>query len=130
MLLKKYSAHISYLSAILCKLLGKEPLSVQDINSGRNISQFNVEGVYVISTPDDSEFVYVGRTQRKTVAGRIKDHHCLNTNSDLKGMLSILKNYPQDIDNYLVRCIEIRDPRERTLFEHFLISILQPRFNK
>jgi len=131
--LNKYSDRISDLNAMLFELLKKEPIAVQDIVYlfGRNISQFYVEGVYMISTPDDNEIVYVGKTRTKSVAGRVKDHRSINTNSDLKGMLSkLFKDYPQDIDNYLVRCIEIRDPRERTFFEHFLISILQPHFNK
>ena len=84
----------------------------------------------MISTPKDNEFVYVGKTQTKTIIGRIADHKSIDTKSDLKGMLKISPNYPQEIDRYLVRCTGISDTKERTFFEHFAISILQPMFNK
>jgi len=92
--------------------------------------RFNIEGVYAISTPGDNEIVYVGKTLTKSVIGRIADHRNIDTMSDLKGMLKLLTNYPQEVDSYLVRCIEVTDARQRTLFEHFAISVLQPAFNK
>jgi len=127
--MEKYSTRISEFHTQLCELLSKGALSIHNIIK-KKPSQFNVEGVYAISTPDDREIVYVGKTLTKSVIGRLSDHRSIDTKSDLKGMLKLFSDYPQEIDHYLVRCVEVADPRKRTYFEHFSISILQPPFNK
>jgi len=126
---KEYSARISRFFSQLFELLSTYPLAIRDVLTNRP-SRFNLEGVYVISIPDDSEIVYVGKTRTKSVIERLRDHRSIDTKSDLKGMLKLFSNYPQEINDYLVRCAEVTDPRKRTMFEHFLISILQPPFNK
>jgi hypothetical protein len=94
-------------------------------------SLHNASGVYLIIPPDGSRVVYVGKTRSKSIAGRMKDHLSIDTNSDLKGMLkNVFTNYPQEKENYLVQYIAIPDDKERTLFEHFAIAVLNPPFNK
>lgn len=126
---EEYSALISRLRSQLRDLLSSVALTVHDVRF-EEPPQFNVEGVYVISTPDDGEIIYTGKTRTKTVIERIADHRSIDTKSDLKGMLKMFLDYPQEIDEYLVRCVEISDSRDRTFFEHFSISVLQPPFNK
>jgi hypothetical protein len=92
--------------------------------------KFNVEGIYAISTPDDSKVVYMGKTRRLTIAGRMCDHKNTDTTSDLKGMLKQHLDYPQERDTYLIRGLEVQDERRRTMLEHFIISIIDPPFNK
>ena len=126
--LEGYSTRINEFSNLVSELLSMNPLTIRDVIKGP--SRFSVEGVYSISTPDDSEIVYVGKTRTKTIVGRIRDHRSIDTKSDLKGMLKLFSSYPQEIDDYLVRCVEIVDAKKRTFFEHFSISTLQPPFNK
>ncbi len=126
---KKYSSRDSEFRILLFEVLSTEALTIRDVLI-KSPSRFNAEGIYIISTPDDSEIVYVGKTRTKSIFGRIKDHRSINTRSDLKGMLKMFSDYPQEIDDYLVRCVEVADARRRTFFEHFTISILQPPFNK
>ena len=113
----------------LTRLLNSISQTVRDVAFDLP-TEFDVEGVYIISTPDDKEMVYTGRTKTKSVTGRVQDHRRINTGSDLKGMLKTHKSYPQETDDYKVRCIEIIDPRERTFFEYFVIGVLKPAFNK
>ncbi len=110
-------------------MLSREARCIRDVLDNKP-SAFDVEGVYVISTPDDSQFVYVGKTRTKTIVERIRDHRSIDTQSDLKGMLKRHPEYPQEIDRYFVRCAEERDARLRTFLEHFVIGVLQPPFNK
>lgn len=127
--LKEYGAQISEFGEKLVKFLSLGARTIHNVLDKKPL-QFNVEGVYIISTPDDEKIVYAGKTSTKSIAERLRDHRNIDTTSDLKGMLKLFADYPQDIDNYLVRCVEVTDSRERTLFEHFAISILQPVFNK
>lgn len=113
----------------LARLLISSTHTIQDVAFSLH-TKFDIGGVYVISTPNDKEIVYAGRTKTKSVVGRIRDHRSINTSSDLKGMVRINPSYPQGIDSYRVRCIEIIDPRERLFFEHFVIGVLKPTFNK
>jgi hypothetical protein len=127
--LEEHSAQVSKFSTQLLELLSTDAYTVHDIMM-KKPTRFNVEGVYIITTPDDNKIVYVGKTRTKSVLDRIRDHLNIDTNSDLKGMLKLFPAYPQEIYEYLIRCIDIPDARERTFFEYFLISILQPPFNK
>lgn len=126
--LEEYSARIGEFGRQLQELLSSNALTIHDLIKGP--SRFNIEGVYIISTPDDSEMVYAGKTRTKSIIDRFRDHRGIDTSSDLKGMLRLNPNYPQQIDEYLVRCVEVADARRRTFLEHFLISILQSPFNK
>ena len=124
-----YPARIAALRGRLSTLLSSEPARIRDVLDGEPAA-FDVEGVYAISTPDDSRFVYAGKTRTKTVLGRIRDHRSVDTQSDLRGMLQRYRDYPQEIDSYLVRCQQERDARQRTFLEYFVIGVLQPSFNK
>jgi len=129
MKINKYSNRIKEFEKLLTKLLEKDSLSIKEIVS-KSPNSFNFKGVYLISTPTDSEIVWAGMTD-KTIYNRIFDHQRLGHRpSNLKAILKNNSNYPQDIENYLVRCIEIAKNRRRSLFEHFAISILEPTFNK
>ncbi len=129
--LEEHSVRISEFRSQLSKLLSTGTLTIHNILM-KKPSRFNVKGVYLISTPDDNEIVYVGKTRTKSVIGRLSDHRTKDTKSDLKRMLKLklFSDYPQEVNNYLVRCVEVVDSRKRTFFEHFSISILQPPFNK
>ncbi len=127
---EEYTNRISEFRNQLFKLLSTPALTIRDILKEKP-PRFNVEGVYIISTPNDREHVYVGKTKTNTVVGRVADHRHKDTKSDLKGMLlKLFSDYPQKIDDYLVRCVEVADARKRTFFEQFSISVLQPHFNK
>lgn len=126
---EEYSDRISILQRSLFELISSRAFTIQDILREKP-PRFNVKGAYAISTPDDNGIVYVGKTLTKSVIGRVADHRNINTKSDLKGMLKFSPTYSQNIGDYLVRCIEIPDGRQRSLFEHFAISVLQPTFNR
>ena len=127
--LKEYDARISEFREKLLQLLSVDARTIRNVLDKKPL-QFNVEGVYIISTPDDRKIVYAGKTSTKSIIARLRDHRNIDTTSDLKGMLKVFADYPQEIDDYLVRCVEIMHSRERTFFEYFVISILQPPFNK
>ena len=129
MKLQDSSSNIESHKEKLTRLLYSSVRTIQDVAFSLP-AEFDVEGVYVISTPNDKEIVYAGRTKTKLVIGRIKDHRSTNTNSDLRGMVRINPSYPQGIDTYRVRCTEIIDYKERLFFEHFVIGVLKPAFNK
>ena len=92
-------------------------------------SQFDIQGVYIITTPDDKEIVWVGETTTPKVIERIKYHCTLKQSSDLNVVLKKHPDYPQDYNLYLVRCFGETDVRRRGQLEHFLIGVLQPVFN-
>ena len=129
MLDKDYKRRISELKEYLSSILKSDAIPIYEIIKNKP-HQFDVRGIYTITTPDDNTIVWVGQTRTKTVAGRIRDHCKLNQSSDLNVMLRNYPSYPQDYDAYLVRCFEEVDERERSQLEHFLIGVLQPVFNK
>ena len=126
---KNYTRRISELYEHLSTILGKDATPIGVILKNKP-KQFDVRGVYIITTPDDREIVWVGKTTTKTVIGRLQAHRTINTSSDLNVILKKYPDYPQDCNIYLVRCLEETDARERGQLEHFLIGILQPVFNK
>ncbi len=125
----KYSYNVNEFSSMLNKLISSDPITFFKALTTKEI-KLNVEGVYIISTPNDSEIIYAGKTKSKSVLGRMKDHFSLKTDSDLRGMLKLFPSYPRDIDNYLIRCLEVPDARKRTFFEYFATGVLRSPFNK
>ena len=111
------------------KALRSEPMRIGKIHADKP-SSYEVPSVYFISRPKDKGIVYVGKTQSKTVLGRIKDHRSISTNSDMKGMLKNNPAMTQDVDEYFVRMIRLDDDKERGHFEHFAIGVLKPALNK
>ncbi len=124
-----YSKRISELHECLSMILEKAATPINMILKNRP-HQFNVKGVYVITTPDDNKIVWVGKTTTLKVYERIKHHCTLRQSSDLNVVLKKHLDYPQDCNKYLVRCFEETDTRQRGQLEHFLIGVLQPVFNK
>ena len=126
---KDYSKRISELNKRLPTILGKDAVPIGIILKEKP-EQFKVEGVYIITTPDDKKIVWVGETTTLKVNERIKHHCTLKQSSDLNVVLKNYPDYPQDYNVYLVRCLEETDARQRGQLEHFLISVLQPVFNR
>ncbi len=126
--IKDLDDRLSEFKSRLIKLLEAEPVRVREVIDN-SPDEFKVEGVYAISTPDD-DLAYVGMTRTKLVSERIKDHRYIDTKSDLKGMLKMNPEYPQEADDYLVRCVEVSDGRTRMFFENFAIGVLRSPFNK
>jgi len=112
----------------LNKLLNSELIKLKDLL--QNKDTFNFPAVYIFSKPNSKEVVYVGRTKTLYLWERIKDHKTINTKSDLNIMIKGKENYPQIVDEYMIRCLKIEDGRERMFFENFVIAILQPELNK
>jgi len=105
-----YSSRISELQEHLSTILEKDAVPIGEILKSKP-DEFNVKGVYIITTSDDKEIVWVGETTTLTVKERIK-HHCkLNQSSDLNVVLKKNPDYPQDCNIYLVRCFEETDAR-------------------
>ena len=76
--------------------------------------------VYIISAPDNDAVIYAGQTGN--ISQRMKDH----MGNDL---FQKLKLNNQDSKWYNVRYRRMMDPRQRTLFEHFVIGALKPKHN-
>jgi hypothetical protein len=127
--LRECDVRVSGLKKQLTRLLTSEAVSIGRVLADKP-NGFAVSGVYAISTPADDEIVYVGKTRTKPIIGRLADHRSLDTKSDLRGMLKIHSDYPQQINEYVARCLCVVDDRQRTFLEHFCIGVVQPRFNK
>ena len=120
---------MSELRKHLSTLLAKDAFLIGEILKNKP-QQFDVQGVYIITTPDDKKIVWVGETLTLTVNERIKHHCTLKQSSDLNMVLKRHAEYPQDYNGYLVRCLKETDVMKRGQLEHFLIGVLQPTFNK
>jgi len=116
---------------MLKRLMENERLTLKEAKTG---DKYNHHGVYVLTRPDNDEVVYVGKTTTGStgIKRRIEAHLRISKigKSNLKAFLKKHRDYPQDPKEYYVRGIEIEDPRERGLFECFLISVLNPPFNR
>jgi hypothetical protein len=129
----KCNSRIRLLSSQIERLLSAEAISIAALLDAPD--RHKVPGVYVISTPNDDEIVYIGKTRTGTIASRLKDHRSLDdkqakSSSDLRGMLSRNRNYPSKPEEYLVRYFQIDQEKDRHWFEHFAIGVLAPPFNK
>ncbi len=96
----------------------------------KNKEKFDFEGVYIISKPENLIPIYAGKTDTKKISGRVYDHKTLSEGSDLKGMVKNKPNFSQNIEEYNIRFMEIKNDRKRMLFENFIISALNPELNK
>jgi hypothetical protein len=116
---------------MLKRLMENERLTLKEAKTG---DKYNYHGVYVITRPDNDEVVYAGKTTTGStgIKRRIEAHLRISKigKSNLKAFLKKHRDYPQNPKEYYVRGIEIEDPRERGLFECFLISVLNPPFNR
>jgi hypothetical protein len=123
-----WAERIRRLTERLEKLLSSQLYLIGDV-ADKNTSH-GAYGVYVIRTPDGSKVVYAGRTKSKDMAGRMFDHLNSGTASDLGGMLKLNPYYPQEKRKYLVQYANVPENRDRIMFEYFVISVLEPPFNK
>jgi len=103
-----YNNRISAFTKMMFEILDSEPINIRVLVSEKP-SRFNVAGVYLINSPADDNIVYVGRTKTNTITKRIQDHRSINTDSDLKGKLKMYSDYPQKINEYLIRCLAVSD---------------------
>jgi len=92
---------------------------------------FDFPGVYLATSQDDCEIMYVGRTKRNTkgdlttIKARMQAHKGRG-----KGRTSDLRNKVGDeCLRYNTRAVKVEDDRERLLLEHFLIGALMPKHN-
>ena len=120
------SENITTTKESLDRLLAAKKFKVLDVKNSP--SQHNVKGVYLIST--NEKIIYVGKTRTGTIGTRLRDHVNIKERSDLNQMIKQHENYPQEIKEYDVQHIEVSEDRERGRVENFIISILNPPFNK
>lgn len=77
--------------------------------------------VYVISDPNDDEVIYVGETCNFS---KRMIQHCGSN-----GFLNFIKNYNERLC-YNVRHIYMNDISNRKCLESYIVSILNPKYNK
>jgi hypothetical protein len=124
-----YDSNLATYTDKLADLLAKQSVALSEVLR-QWPDEAQMPGVYAISTPDDV-IVYVGMTVSQVLANRFHDHYNLRGSSDLRGMLPLFSaSHPQNREEYRVRWISITDLRQRSLFESFVIGVLQPPFNK
>lgn len=109
-------------------LMSAQQYAITDV-AKEKIATASVSGVYAISIRDGGAILYVGKNTKATVAKRSFQHVNTQTKSDLKGMIKLYKDLPQNLNNYVIRWIEIEDARERHFFEAFAMGVIQPRMN-
>lgn len=125
-----FTDRVSSLTELLNELLGAKSWTLGDLLAERP-SASQQKGVYLLSRPSDSDdYVYAGRTNTKSILGRLQDHRRIPTKSDLRGMLRDRPDEPQKIDAYWVRWVHVEDDKSRKYFEHFVIAVLQPAWNR
>jgi hypothetical protein len=121
--------HVRYLAEALTELLAAPPHRVADLKRNPLYSQFTFQGVYAISSPDDSCVLYIGKTndgvKERGLADRIWGH--AETGSALQSSLCIERAAFSDL---LVRAIRIDDSAPRGYLEHYAIAVLRPGGNR
>lgn len=118
--------NIQIMKEELYNLLHATKFKVLEVKN--NVNQYNFKGVYLISC--NEKLIYVGKTRTGTIGTRIRDHVNITEPSDLNQMIKRHTNFPQQISEYDVQYIEIFDDRHRGLIEDFVISVLNPPFNR
>lgn len=114
---------------LLNKLLNSESYFIEDFNinfkDNQKQSKHNIKGVYLI-LDKNNEVIYAGKTN--SILDRLGNQHVYGgSGSDLRNMLG--RPNIKEIFQYKVRYIEIKDERERSRFECFVISVFNPKFN-
>ena len=118
--------NIDLMKEQLQKLLSASKYGVIEVKG--NFKQHNVKGVYLISC--NGKTVYVGKTRSGTIGTRIRDHITITESSDLNQMIKRHSDFPQELIEYKVQYIEVSNDRRRGLIEDFVVSILNPPFNR
>ena len=120
------SDSITLMKESIERLFAAKKFKILDVKN--NTSKHNVKGVYLITT--NEKITYVGKTRTGTIGSRLRDHVNIKERSDLNQMIKQHENFPQEIKEYDVQYIKISEGRERGRVENFIISILNPPFNK
>jgi len=118
--------NIQTLQEELFHLLHASKFRVLDVK--KELKQHDVKGVYMIICNGKS--VYVGKTRTGTIGTRMRDHVNITEPSDLNQMIKRHTDFPQEVSEYEVQYIEISNDRRRGLVEDFVISVLNPPFNR
>jgi hypothetical protein len=103
----------------LKQILEQQPVLLGKI---KNSEKFLFPGVYIATFHESVQ--WVGRTQTKTVNGRLEDHRTGHGTSDLNKIVG------KECLEYGIRAIEIEDHRERIFVEHLFLAMLKPALNK
>ena len=128
--MKNISTTIKNYERLLKRLLSSESYLIRDldIDKKQHKPKHNVEGVYIILDKKDT-IIYVGKTISKTILDRVGSQHVYGgSSSDLRDIIGRPKI--DEIFKYKCKYIEIKNRKERSMFEYFVISILKPKFNK
>ena len=122
------SYSISKQSNLLMELLNAPTYAITEV-AKNNIKEASVSGVYLISLSGSNEILYIGKNESQTVYGRAWQHVYTGATSDLKAMIKLYDDLPQELTEYQIRWIQIDDPRERHFFEAFAMGVLCTRMN-
>lgn len=126
-----YEELINKYKDLLNKLLNSQIHSLEELNNdfkNRLNSNHKVPGVYIILDQNDV-VVYVGRTSTKNIVDRVGNQHVYGAaSSDLRDLIG--RPLVSEVLKYKCKYLEVRDSRERSRFEHFLIAVLTPPLNK
>ena len=127
---EQLSARLETLQRQLDELMQAPVIELGEVADGEH-ARAEVPGVYLINVPDDpTRIVYAGRTESKSVRGRLRDHLSIATRSDLRGMLGEHTEYPREPRLYGGRWIAVHDRQARLSLEKFAIALLMPPFNR
>ncbi len=118
---EEYQNRIDNYAVRLSEAVSKNPASVESLCGDRQ-AKYRFPGVYFISTPDDSEIVYVSRTENETVHSIISDHRSTDPSLDIKGMLRDDPYLAGELDEYMVRAVRIDENRDQEFFEFLNVS--------
>jgi hypothetical protein len=124
---KPLSSHVRSLESAFDRLMATDAIPIRPVVTS-DYSRYSFPAIYAISPPDDSRIVYVGisTVAAEGVAQRILDHCSGGTCSAVRRTLGISR---ADFQSYLIRILEIPDPRFRNRLEHFVIALLDPPAN-
>jgi hypothetical protein len=127
-----YEEVINKYKDLLDKLLNSQTYTLEELNNdfkkNKLNSKHNVPGVYIIFE-ENNNIVYAGRTTSKCIIDRVGNQHIYGgASSDLRDLVG--RPPVSEILKYKCKYLEIRNNIERSRFEHFLISVLNPKLNK
>src|SRR3989339_508808 len=115
---------------MLDKLISADCFFLKDLNIDfwKNNKKHRVEGVYIL-LDEKNKIIYSGKTSTKTILDRVGNQHIYGgSSSDLRDMLG--RPSMMAVTKYKCKYLEVKNYRNRSMFEHFVISIMQPPLNK
>ena len=99
----------------------------KDYNELGKLTKKNFGSVYLILHPTREYLLYVGQTS--DLSKRLQQHISNPQPSNLNQKIKQIPSYPKDVSTYLVIYQKMESIIERFYFEHFLIAVLQTKFN-